>query len=340
MAEQKNIKINRYNGLDYDQLMPETTIGQVVGLQTALDAKQPTLTAGQNISISGSTIGTKAFPCNPNLLDNWYFGNPVNQRGQTSYTGEIYGIDRWKGQWTGDGIVTIVDGGIKLYRQNYTAHLLEYIEFPQELAGQTVTLSVLGKNVWLAYVLNTAESSGKPGSSDIGIVTTTITLPATVTDFAVEVQSSAGETDNFIIAVKLELGSEQTLAHQDANGNWVLNEIPDYGEQLRRCQRYYYRVLGTGMPLCTGYSYTAGNTLAVVELPATMRSNPVVALTGNVLVRFAGGALFIAETVANYGFAGDKVQLYFTVEGGGITQGEPCDMYMGENSSIAFSADL
>ena len=34
---------------------------------------------------------------NPNLIDNWYFGNPVNQRGQTSYTGTSYGIDRWHG---------------------------------------------------------------------------------------------------------------------------------------------------------------------------------------------------------------------------------------------------
>ena len=42
-----------------------------------------------------------------------------------------------------------------------------------------------------------------------------------------------------IKAVKLELGSRQTLAHQDADGNWVLNEIPDYGEQLARCQRYF-----------------------------------------------------------------------------------------------------
>ena len=32
---------------------------------------------------------------NPNLLDNWYFGNPVNQKGQTSYTGAGYTIDRW-----------------------------------------------------------------------------------------------------------------------------------------------------------------------------------------------------------------------------------------------------
>ena len=42
-----------------------------------------------------------------------------------------------------------------------------------------------------------------------------------------------------VYAVKLELGSQQTLAHQDADGNWILNEIPDYGEQLRRCQRYF-----------------------------------------------------------------------------------------------------
>ena len=39
-----------------------------------------------------------------------------------------------------------------------------------------------------------------------------------------------------IKAIKLELGDTQTLAHQDANGNWVLNEIPNYQEQLFRCQ--------------------------------------------------------------------------------------------------------
>lgn len=65
----------------------------------------PAYTAGENISISGSVIATKAFPCNPNLLDNWYFGNPVNQRGQAEYTGSgggnIYCIDRWAVQFDG-----------------------------------------------------------------------------------------------------------------------------------------------------------------------------------------------------------------------------------------------
>ena len=40
------------------------------------------------------------------------------------------------------------------------------------------------------------------------------------------------------IGAKLELGSQQTLAHQE-NGVWVLNEIPKFGDQLAECQRYY-----------------------------------------------------------------------------------------------------
>ena len=40
-------------------------------------------------------------------------------------------------------------------------------------------------------------------------------------------------------AAKLELGSQQTLAHQDAAGNWVLNDPPpDKTLELAKCQRY------------------------------------------------------------------------------------------------------
>ena len=40
-----------------------------------------------------------------------------------------------------------------------------------------------------------------------------------------------------IIAAKLELGTQQTLAHKE-NGKWVLNEIPKFGDQLAECLRY------------------------------------------------------------------------------------------------------
>ena len=56
------------------------TYDEFCALLAGIGGLQPKLTAGQNISITGNVIGTKAFPCSPNLLDNWYFLNPVNQR--------------------------------------------------------------------------------------------------------------------------------------------------------------------------------------------------------------------------------------------------------------------
>ena len=48
-----------------------------------------------------------------NLLDNSWFVNPVNQRGQTSYTsGNEYTIDRWR--ITYDTILSIQNGYINL----------------------------------------------------------------------------------------------------------------------------------------------------------------------------------------------------------------------------------
>lgn len=64
-------------------------------------------TSGENISISGNVIATKAFPCNPNLLDNGNF--QVWQRyPEGTYTGVpdmTYIADRWMFQ-SSDGSVT------------------------------------------------------------------------------------------------------------------------------------------------------------------------------------------------------------------------------------------
>lgn len=73
-----------------------TTAGTSV--EAALAQKQEKLTAGAGVRISGSKVSTAAAP--RNLLDNSDFRNPVNQRGQASYTGE-YGIDRWR-VWNSD----------------------------------------------------------------------------------------------------------------------------------------------------------------------------------------------------------------------------------------------
>nr|DAF15940.1 MAG TPA: tail protein [Caudoviricetes sp.] len=201
-------------------------------VQAVLDDKQEALTAGENISISGSVIATKAFPCNPKILDNWYWGNPVNQRGQTSYTGTdfaTYSIDRWLCH----GSMHLSNGEIEVSREGSP---YGYGYFLQKLGcsidGKTVTASVLTSDGVLRWgtLVATSEEQIVPGTDD-GLSA----LKVSSSSF----KFSIGSTDNVykIIAVGLELGSQQTLAHQE-NGVWGLNEIPDYGEQLRRCQRY------------------------------------------------------------------------------------------------------
>lgn len=52
-----------------------------------------------------------------NLLVNSWLANPVNQRGQTSYTGvdnaPVYTVDRWLFSWQGGAVLTVGDGYIQ-----------------------------------------------------------------------------------------------------------------------------------------------------------------------------------------------------------------------------------
>lgn len=167
-------------------------------------------------------IGNALQVSNPNLLDNWYFCNPVNQRGQTSYTGGGYGIDRWYST----GGCLIENDGITI-----TDSILEKIQNPEKLNGLTITFSVLGANGKLytgTRVFNNANDVifYDPDSDGIQLLFN-------------QYWNGFQVIGNFKVkAAKLELGSQQTLAHLE-NGVWVPNEIPDYGEQLAMCQRQF-----------------------------------------------------------------------------------------------------
>lgn len=221
-------------------------------------------TAGENISISGSVIATKAFPCNPNLLDNWYFGNPVNQRGASgTISTEGYFFDRWK---LVSGSVTINSGGIVL--NGTIAQVLEYA------AGQTVTATVLTPD----------------GVTDVTPVYDDETKTFTVT--------TQGKT---IKAVKLELGTQQTLAHQE-NGKWVLNEIPKFGDQLAECQRYarscYYHTV-VGQLTYAGTSY-----VIPLSIPQNMRTTPTITLKAISAFGWGNVPISGAEIVWNSKYGG------------------------------------
>lgn len=243
---------------------------------------QPLLTPGDNISITGNTIATKAFPCNPNLLDNWYFSNPVNQRGQTSYTGAGYGIDRWKN--TQAEVTTTVNPSGYLSVVRTTGQWNSFIQIVDNwkaLAGKTVTISVLLADAYTAAdtaSIRLTDISTETNYGDVNLrgggrlCSKTISVPEDVSSIAYSVY--VGRSALNIIAVKLELGSQQTLAHQDANGNWELNEIPNYGEQLRRCQRYLIPINNWTRVRASYYSGTA--LFFAMPIPSTMRTTPAI----------------------------------------------------------------
>ena len=250
-------------------------------LDTLDEEKQPLLTPGDNISITGNTIATKAFPCNPNLLDNWYFGNPVNQRGQTSYTGSGYAVDRWK---MSEGVtVEVANGALNISYSTPGWNLGEFLD-NMLVPGVTYTLSCIYKAsvnpIRLVVAWGDSQffyNEASPISDDWALAQITGTIPAnaTISFNQVVIQSLGSSTGDFSLkAVKLELGSQQTLAHQDADGNWVLNEIPDYGEQLRRSQRYLIPI-NNWTRVRTSY-YSGTGLFFTVPIPSTMRTTPAI----------------------------------------------------------------
>ena len=180
---------------------------------------------------------------NPNLLDNWYFGNPVNQRGQTEYTAAGYTIDRWKLPATHK--VSVQDSDIKITCNSNAGANYAFQQLAEKLeVGKQYTLSALiTENTTAKGVSLRHGNSGPNTITGTGVYAVTFVAASSDLTYGVGMQfnSRADDNDNYFVlkAIKLELGDRQTLAHQDADGNWMLNEIPDYGEQLARCQRYF-----------------------------------------------------------------------------------------------------
>jgi len=188
-----------------------------------------------NMSRSFIVVPPK-FTVNPNLLDNWYFVNPVNQREQMKYTSVGYTVDRWRFGDGSSGTLSLIGNGLKLARTDGVMYLDQRIPKTQIPEGSALTYSVLTTSglFSISFVIknDTYHEQNVGGGISLGWNYT----PAEIVDFTLV--NNTVNSDVTVIAIKLELGSTQTLAHLE-NGNWVLNEIPDYGEQLRRCQRYF-----------------------------------------------------------------------------------------------------
>ena len=299
---------------------------------------------GENIAVSTTDStpisGAVKYRTNPNLLDNWYFGRPVNQRGQTEYTaGGAYTLDRWWAQY--DTTLSIVDGGIKIGGK---WDVQQYFE--TTLPNATYTLSLLYKDRTGSDPLrllignrtdgDLAQTESKDASGILSVTFSTAKLNKVNFGFTGSIDNSAT-----IIAIKLELGDTQTLAHKE-NGVWVLNEIPDFGEQLRRCQRYLFSARGTTNYVCVGSGYISADgteAVIVVPTPVSLRATPVCMVNGILHVDTSYGECVTGNNVSLLNVGNGSLGIRMKIIGS-ATPKSPCFMWIDINNNLLFSADL
>ena len=326
--------ISQFSGEEIDSAVRAAQI--ISGASTPAELRKKLEIRGDTIPVSAedSTLisGALKYRTNPNLLDNWYFGNPVNQKsgyyipagvkyntlswteaGTTDkaypvigyigqdplinvngtnyivgksvqvpgYCAAGYTVDRWRTGYDGTFTVNVSDAGVSLVSGNDGSwkNLYEIIETSKLIVGQTYTFSFLAEDnggVRQVYILD----YGSVFDGDKGLYTITFVAKETTRNQDFGIQTNVGKT-SIPIAAKLELGDTQTLAHKE-NGVWVLNEIPDFGEQLRRCQRYYRRWTGAdNKPLGVAVRRESKLLELVFSLDTTMRVAPSLTFNGS-----------------------------------------------------------
>ena len=197
---------------------------------------------------------------NPNLLDNWYLMDPINQRGKTEYTDFGYTIDRW---WyhtnSAEAPLRVDSDGISFFcpEESAGSYIDQFLERYDCYRGRTLTFSVLGKFTGRCRLMIYAEINGSwnppvadlafDGDGEPSLRTLTFQVPDEAMEHfkvRVTVESGASVTPK---AAKLELGPVQTLARQEGD-TWVLNgPPPNQALELLKCQRYYQVFATSGL---------------------------------------------------------------------------------------------
>lgn len=241
---------------------------------------------------------------NRNLLDNWYFVNPINQLGQTEYTATGYTIDRWSFSTTPNNTtaVELTDNGLIVYNNDTVPiYLRQRFETP---VPETCTISVLALNVIGSINLYAHYSNDTFSNYTIlknGVTSITIVGSAEKKVDRVQLKINAGDSA-CLLAAKIELGSVQTLARQNADGEWVLNDPPpNPALELAKCQRYQlvYPLVKDGI-LGIAIAQTQTRAKAFIFLPCATRALPSVKVDTSAIKLLDGGTVYEITSAAVY----------------------------------------
>lgn len=283
---------------------------------------------------------------NPNLLDNWYFLDPINQNGETEYpaggTAVSYIVDRWRK--SKDAKVSLSESGLAV-SGGWIQQILDLDK--KELLGRPCTLSLLSSDNKLYSAVHTLKSTDATealdSNTDFGkfrlqsFLIGGIVRPA----YAILLNQNIHLT---IVAVKLELGPVQTLAHKEGD-TWVLNDPPpNKAAELAKCQRYYYVSNTIKDPICyfgSGYATSDKSALISIGVP-NFRTYSAFSCQGKFKLEFPNGVYIPVKSITLNRNSTTGESLLAVASENALTVGQPCVLSAlnDANARIIFDANL
>ena len=263
--------------LDFDRKNKAAGIGQRAGTAGTLSVGMPIKMGTNRITDMGAPTDSadaatkgyvdaavrKAAP--RNLLDNSDFRNPVNQRGQQTYTGVRSTIDRWliDGNAGEQNTMWVDDGYIGLSGGTTTENVWLVQRVPSSVipTGNKATFAVKQNGMQDPFVLNIYAW----GTDRVITFENGITLLYQAGEFII--YNGTGGPVGFVWAALYE-------------GEYTAETLPEYhpkgyGTELAECQRYY--------------QIRSTNNIAAVDMRPTMR------LTSPTITSVTGGYAYSAD---------------------------------------------
>ena len=224
-----------------ETLFKDREQAQAVYPVTKVNAVSDESGKGLNVILEEHKDYTRKIGAAYNLLDNSDFRNPVNQRGSASYSGKVYGIDRWKSN-TGELVVTVADGYLQL---THSTSASARASFSQNLGtgyvGRTFTVAICVHDTGNVYcasatVPNPTSSTQNFGSVSFNGSSARMDLNSDGELFyTIMVGRTEGENVLNVRWVALYEGeyTAETLPEYQPKG---------YAVELAECQRYFERI--------------------------------------------------------------------------------------------------
>lgn len=262
-----------------------------------------------------------------NLLDNSNFADPVNQRGNSSYSSVAYTIDRW---FLNAGTLKVVSGGITLTGASDLASSAVQRVAKLEDGVYTFAANVDGEVVVLVVNVS-GESMTNVNNSNCSYAGGYLSAG----------YSTGYKTYNFLI--RAEIGYTKTFRWTALyKGEYTKDTLPDYvpkgyAKEFAECRRYFASPVGRFTPVAMT---SASNARMCLMMEAPMRVVPTATLLNkdNILLNISGSGKTLGVTAAStYSMEGSLVYVDLTCSGGASS-----NLYATGTTfltSIALSAD-